>query len=127
MEYYEEGILIEERKKKKCDMIKSVKQHVDGLSVQELAKEHGAGYLINRHKIEQLAYIFMAENKMEEGKKYYLKQLLKLWQYEGIKKLEAQDNRKILFVVDRKGNKGKTFLGNWLRCVKKNARYLRNV
>lgn len=40
------------------------------------------------------------------------------WQKEVMKNLENQDNRKITWVVDTQGNKGKTWLAKYLMCEK---------
>lgn len=40
--------------------------------------------------------------------------VLREWQYVCVKKLETQDDRHILFVVDRKGNNGKSWLCDYI-------------
>ena len=44
---------------------------------------------------------------------------LREWQKEVIDRLDAQGSRKILFVVDREGGKGKSELTKWLLCNRK--------
>lgn len=66
------------------------------------------------------------ERQETKRKESFMKKELRPWQIEAVKKLEEQDDRKILFVVDREGNTGKTFLANWLEAVKQ-ARVLSNM
>ncbi len=43
---------------------------------------------------------------------------LKDWQKQVVEKMEGQDDRQILFIVDEQGGTGKSFLASWLNCMK---------
>ena len=43
--------------------------------------------------------------------------LLYEWQYQMLQKIMSQNNRRILWVVDKSGNNGKTFLCSYLNCL----------
>lgn len=76
--------------------------------------------------IDKLPNEIEDERQKTKRKESFMKKELRPWQIEAVKKLEEQDDRKILFVVDREGNTGKTFLANWLEAVKQ-ARVLSNM
>jgi len=48
---------------------------------------------------------------------------LREWQQEAIKLLYGQDERQVLWIMDSKGGKGKSFLAKWL-CVMWDAFYV---
>lgn len=86
-------------------------------------EEHGAGYIMNRKKIIEMADVIQQEVNKRRLKEQMEAAVLKTWQKEVIKMLEEQDDRVILFVVDAMGGRGKTFLSKWLVVMKNAERF----
>lgn len=86
-------------------------------------EEHGAGYIMNRKKIIEMADVISQEINIRKLKNSMKDATLKTWQKEVVKMLEEQDDRVILFVVDPVGGRGKTFLSKWLMVMKDAERF----
>lgn len=57
--------------KKKVDMPKAVAQTLSGTSVQEMMDEHGAGYIMNKRKIDEVADAIRTEERLKKFKLDY--------------------------------------------------------
>lgn len=72
------------------------------------------GYLLNKHRIDKVAKAAqqreIKEEKTEEMKAADLKQ----WQREALNRLQQQSPRHILFIIDRRGGRGKTFFATYM-------------
>lgn len=79
-----------------------------------MIEEHGAGYIMHKRKIEEVAEAVQRELNQVKRRKKAETVVLREWQEKAVEKLLAQDNRKILWIVDEKGNNGKTFLASYL-------------
>ena len=51
---------------------------------------------------------------MDDLRVKYKDSLLRPWQKDAVKQLDAQSNREVLWIVDSEGNKGKTYLSRYL-------------
>lgn len=105
----------------KFDMTVAVMQTLEGVGDEELTEEYGAVYIMNKRKIEKMVNrIRWGEDKKERredmaklGIGIHVYQLNE-WQTQALERLDRQDDRKILFVVDPRGNTGKTWFATWL-------------
>jgi len=109
--------------KRKLDMVMAVSQILEGASTEELVEQHGAGYIMNKRKIEECARDIEEQRAIKRQKVEMETEKLRAWQEEALKKLENQNSRQILFVVDFEGNKGKTFFSKWLVLMKGAIRF----
>lgn len=71
---------------------------VSGVSESAIMEEHGAGYIMNRKKIIEMADVIGQEVNKRKLKSQMEATTLKTWQTEVVKMLEEQDDRVILFV-----------------------------
>lgn len=109
----ERGVLTQQGKRK-CDMVNCVKMTLNNIPTEDILDKHGAGYILNKRKIDDIANKIEMENNIKILKKEadYIK--LKEWQEEAIDILLAQKDREVLFIVDEKGGQGKSFLTDYL-------------
>jgi len=112
-DYVEKGVMSEERKRK-LDTVKAVNQIMQGVSPRQLMEEHGAGYIFNADKLDKMVKRIQDHDKLQLLHEEFKNVELREWQKEVWEKLQNQDSRKILFVVDFVGNTGKTYLSKWL-------------
>jgi len=77
----------------------------------EEALQKDADYVVRNHH----AVNTMITNKKWKENKGIVVEKLNFWQEMVFKKLTEQDGRKILFVIDSNGNRGKTYLGLYLK------------
>lgn len=73
--------------------------------VETLQKDHAEIYVKNHFQILKIIKGFQMETRLNMKL-----EILRDWQNEVIKKMDAQNNRQILFVVDEEGGKGKSAL-----------------
>ena len=99
---------------KRVDMVKAVYQTLDGISKEKLLEEHGAGYIMNKRKIDCVVEEIRQEREIKSRKIEYKEKDLRVWQQEVLKKLEEQNDRKILFVIDAVGGVGKSWFTDWM-------------
>ena len=85
---------------------------------EALDEEAEAAYLKHRSNINNYVRELKQKEHTEKLTEKLSKCELRPWQLEAIERLMKQDNRKILVVVDYKGNRGKSFLTKWLLFVK---------
>ena len=87
---------------------------------------------VSREYAQNCAYFERIVNMIKELKlkrekfQEWKKKLLMQWQYKVFERIMNQNGRTILWVVDRQGNAGKTFLGTFL-CFMYNFKYLNGV
>lgn len=121
-DFIEKGVMSIERKRK-LDMVEAVFETLNGAYTEDLIIKHGAGYIMNKQKID----FCVREIKSQRHYKSELEEMQSVelwdWQKEALDKLLNQDRRKILFVVDFKGNKGKTYFSKWLVFMKGAMRF----
>jgi len=73
---------------------------------------------------ERARKLFIKEQAIVSLKKQMSQAILRSWQTQALDRLDNQNNRQILWIVDREGNKGKTFLSKYLVGMK-NAYWIR--
>ncbi len=110
---YESGTMVIAGKRK-LDMVKAVAQIIKKVPTETLLEEHGAGYVMNKRKLEETAKDIQQQTLAKLMKTEYENFVLRPWQQEVVNKIKEQDNRKILWVVDPIGNSGKTELSKYL-------------
>lgn len=76
--------------------------------------EYGNKFINSKRKIEEVARDICTERERKRQREQHDDMDLKEWQTEAMEMLEAQDDRKILFVVDIEGNQGKTYLSKYI-------------
>lgn len=108
---------------KRTDILKMHQAILDGKTDEELALDlpvtyykyyKAAQHVRNVLKAAAIGRIVCAE---------FDKAILRDWQKIALQKLVDQNDRKVLWVVDMKGNTGKSWFAKWLE-VKKNAYYV---
>ena len=104
-------------------MVQAVYDSVDNLSAKEMIAKHGAGYVMNKRKIEEVAEDIKKENKRTCLREKYEKFEPRIWQQRVMNTLDIQTDRQILFVVDYQGGRGKTELSRYLVHVKEAVRF----
>ncbi len=63
---------------------------------------------------ERYCRVFQAQNNILELEEEYRECELRDWQKSVLKRLDSQDGRKVLWIVDEVGNNGKTYLAKYL-------------
>lgn len=97
---------------KVLDLIKEGKQYVD------IVEECPGHALHAERAIKNLIENFANQKVLDEMKVAFAEKELRDWQKECIDKLENQNDREVLWIVDYTGNSGKTWLGKWLVAMK---------
>ena len=105
------------RGRNKLDMKTAITQVIDGSSFSEMMEAHGSGFVLHRKKIYECAAVTRNERIYGEMKKYYQTVSLRPWQSDVLELLRIQNDRQILFVIDRVGGYGKTFLCTYMNVV----------
>lgn len=85
-----------------------------GADDEILAQEHPECFARYTRAADKLRTTIKKKRKLEEMSKDYSGASLRPWQKIVIKKLGAQDDRKVTWVYDPTGNIGKSWLGNYL-------------
>lgn len=80
----------------------------------ELAKKYPDMYLRYHGAATKIRRLANNQQRLEEMKIILSETELKKWQRKCIKKLDKQDDRKILWIIDPEGGKGKTYLAKYL-------------
>ncbi len=93
------------------DMIK------DGKTAQDIIEIHPGDWFRYNKSFEKYRRIVKKDLIMQEMKEEMVATELKPWQTKAVAKLMNQDNRTILWVVDPKGNTGKSYLSRWLTAI----------
>ncbi len=109
----------------RVDLEKIYKEIEDGLTELEICrlypKEHAQFHKAFNRKIK-LESDDKAQIELEDT---FNSAVLRDWQTTALQKLLTQDNRTVLWIQDRKGNRGKTFLAKYITAIHK-AFYIRN-
>ena len=93
-----------------------------GTSHDMMIEIFGGAYIRAKRRLEESVAKSKKARTMDKIAEGMMDAKLRFWQEDVLKKLDAQGDRKILFVVDRKGNMGKTWLAKYLIAVR-NAFY----
>ncbi len=96
---------------------------IDGKSWEELAMEHTAAHARYHKWGEKLRQCIKIREAKEALKAEMSKAVLRTWQTSALEQLASQDDREVLWIMDSKGGKGKSFLAKWL-CVMHDAFYI---
>ena len=86
----------------------------DGQDDDILAENYPVEYAKYHRAAEKIKKVAGKKRKFKELQEVYVDARLRPWQQEVIEKMAAQDNRKVTWVVDPDGNKGKSWLANYL-------------
>ena len=108
-------------------MMDMVKDLLNGMQPLQMGEKYGDRYIRNEAKIACFANKVRTQQLREEDQKEYTDFQLRPWQEQVIKKLEQQDRRKVLFVVDDIGNSGKSTLSEYLRSTRDDVVLFRNT
>ena len=93
-----------------------------GTSHDMMIELFGGKYIRAKRSLDESVTKSKKARTMEKIAEGMMEAKLRYWQEEVLKKLDAQGDRKILFVVDQEGNMGKTWLAKYLMTVR-NAFY----
>lgn len=85
-----------------------------GVSEKEILAEYPGQWYRYRKSFKAHAGIVENDDIMQKLQGDLTDAKLKPWQEKALAKLQAQDDRKVLWVVDPAGNTGKSFLAKWL-------------
>lgn len=121
--FYEEGIIDTPGKRNDIHNIyKLIKENKTDYEIQE---EDPLGYSKYYKAIDRMRSNIINNKNIEEIRKTFNKVILKVWQEDVLELLFNQDERKVLWIYDRLGNNGKSFLSKYL-LVKYNAFLITN-
>lgn len=96
-----------------------------GKTYLEIFDEIGDQAIRYKRSIEQTIGLKKIQIEKDAAKAEMLKAKLREWQADVLKLLEQQDERKILWIFDKEGNHGKTWLAKYLLATK-DAMYVDN-
>ncbi|KAK7488428.1 hypothetical protein BaRGS_00020402 [Batillaria attramentaria] len=119
-EYFEIGTAI--RQGERTDILRLYDDMKGNKEPEELIQQYGNTYVQNKRKLEEIIEHQVQTQLKRRRKEEFHNCTLRDWQQEVVDKLENQDDRKILFVVDEIGNQGKSWLADYI-CTFKNALY----
>lgn len=107
---------IAEGKGARSDMVEIRNKLDKGIPEAQIWQENFSSYTRYYKSFREYARVQNKAKKVKEMKADFApnKISLRLWQKSILEILPLQDNRKILWVIDEKGNTGKTFLANYL-------------
>ncbi|KAH3694848.1 hypothetical protein DPMN_082289 [Dreissena polymorpha] len=94
----------------KCDLVAACNDVAAGMSNEDLLEKHGSGYVMHKRKICEMAGELKADGIKKRRMAKNAEQVLRPWQREVLEKLEDQNDRQILFVMDPVSGNGKTTL-----------------
>lgn len=94
------------------DMIK------EGTTIADIIERYPSSYMRYKNGIESAYNKVTAAKSEKEYKMLYKDKELRPWQEETVQELLSQNEREILWVYDKAGNTGKTWLCNWLEVNK---------
>lgn len=86
----------------------------EGSTMTELMEVGGDNYIRNKRKIEEMANAMDNDENIAKKKQSLDKGKLRQWQLDAMDRLDNQNDRQILFVVDTEGGQGKSYLGDWI-------------
>jgi hypothetical protein len=100
------------------DLIELFDDVKEGKSDVEIMEKYGEIYLKYFKAIDRVRMNYRKEKSLEYMQEKYSDAKLKEWQEEALKRIENQNDRQITWIVDFKGNTGKTFLAKHLLATK---------
>lgn len=98
-------------KLKLMDLLKMIE---DGKTVLDCHEIAPAETILNKKHMLEHSQLLNERKTKKHLEETFKEASLRNWQEEAIEKLLKQDSRKVLWVVDEKGNTGKTWLSKWL-------------
>ncbi len=90
-----------------------------GATDEEIIEDHPGDWFRYNKSFDKYRKIVKAEKMKKELLKEMTGANLKEWQDEAVTSLLDQDDRKVLWIVDPKGNSRKSFLSKWLNAIHK--------
>ncbi len=108
---------------KRMDLIAMRDAIIDEASWETLALEHTKAHARYHKWGEMLRKCIKTREAKEELKALMETKTLRDWQQRALTRLADQSDRKVLWIMDSTGGKGKTFLAKWL-CVMQDAFYV---
>ncbi|KAH3837875.1 hypothetical protein DPMN_111277 [Dreissena polymorpha] len=106
--FFEKGVAQVVGHIKKCDIVTACKDMSAGMSNEDLLEKHGAGFVLHKRKISEMSADLKGDAIKKRRMEKCAELVLRPWQSEVLKKLEEQNDRQILFVMDPVGGNGKT-------------------
>lgn len=98
----------------RCDIENIMKSIRDGCLMSEILKLYPTQYVRYYKAFENARKLCLKDKNTKILQEQAKKATLKTWQKEVLTKLLNQDDRKVLWVVDKDGNKGKSFLAKYI-------------
>lgn len=102
---------------KRNDLSEAVKLLVKGATDTEVFDMYGDSYVRNKRTIHQVADSLRIDSELKRRRIEFQTATLRPWQQRVFRNLQLQSRRKILFVVDKTGDQGKTFLADYLEAL----------
>ncbi|KAH3697454.1 hypothetical protein DPMN_084956 [Dreissena polymorpha] len=111
--FFEKGVM-QINGKAKIDLVSACKDIAEEMTNEDCLEKHGSGFVFHKRKIAEMAADLKADAiKMRRMAKCG-ELVLRPWQCEVLQKLEDQNDRQILFVMDPVGGNGKTTLACYM-------------
>ncbi len=110
-------------KGKRMDLVAMKDAIYDGADWETLANEHTSAHARYHKWGEDLRKCIRTRLAKEALKASMETMTLRDWQQRALERLATQNDRKVLWIMDSTGGKGKTFLAKWL-CVMQDAFYV---
>ena len=111
-DFVERGTL--PKKGARTDLAKMWEMVQDGKSDKEIVNDCGPQWGLHRKRLRELDEDICNDDEIKRRKTEYVDVELKDWQKEALQRLDEQNSRQVLFVVDTEGGKGKSWLGDYL-------------
>lgn len=119
-------LFLDQRKKKQNSKIAIVVEDIkQGKSLKEIDEKNPTSVLLMKEKIINYMDLHRQFQLEEEEKEEFKKARLRTWQNSAWIHLKNQNDRQVLWIVDEKGGKGKTYFAKWLEVVH-GAFYIQN-
>jgi hypothetical protein len=119
-DYFELGTLSQVSQQGITQIDTLIDEKMSGSTDRELYDCHRAYYAHNIFKVEKVVTRLEKSDALTQLNDRYVNAELRPWQKIALQLLLLQDNRKILFCYESKGNVGKSFLADYI-CVKHNG------
>lgn len=89
----------------------------EGMSEFDVMQKYPGNYSHGYRAVEKARVLYEEKKMLEENKKEMEEYVIRDWQVDVWTKLQAQDKRKVLWVVDGEGKHGKSELADYLEMV----------
>ena len=113
LNYLEFGTL-PEKERNRNDLKRLITDYNNGASEEQVFMAYPSQWVMYGEKIKRMKMAVEEEKKMTAWKETYKSQPLRPWQKAIKCLLKFQKDRKVLWVVDAEGGRGKTWFGNWM-------------